>query len=95
MKKISLRQYSPIISEKNIGEEIFNNIWNLDPKDNQVEVDMSGIISMTTYSAKQIFGRLYKNLGPSLFENNIILINATNDVILIIKMGIRNAVIGI
>lgn len=92
-KTIDLHQYSPIISDKKVGEEIFNKIWNLDPKTNQVEIDMNGIMSMTTYCAKQIFGRLYKDLGPSLFESNVILKNATGDVILIIKMGIRNAVL--
>lgn len=92
-RTIDLHQYSPIISDKNVGEEIFNKIWSLDPKNNQVEIDMNGIMSMTTYCAKQIFGRLYKELAPSLFESNIILKNATEDVILIIKMGIRNAVI--
>ena len=73
MKSLSLQSYSPIISDKTIGERIYNEILGLDPKENMVEIDMAGIVSMTTYCAKQIFGKLYKELGPKLFEKNIIL----------------------
>ncbi len=93
MKSLSLQPYSPIINDKTIGERIYNEILGLDPKENRVEIDMAGIISMTTYCAKQIFGKLYKELGPNLFENNIILKKVSSDVLLIIKMGIKNAVL--
>lgn len=92
MKQISLEQYSPIISDKEKGEIIYNDIYRLNPLKEEVEIDMTGIMSMTTFCAKQIFGQLYKNLGSSLFEKNIILKNVSPDVLLIIKMGIRNAV---
>nr|WP_297230906.1 STAS-like domain-containing protein [uncultured Prevotella sp.] len=93
MKSLSLQPYSPIISDKKIGKRIYNEILELDPKENMVEIDMAGIISMTTYCAKQIFGKLYKELGPNLFEKNIILKKVSTDVLLIIKMGIKNAVL--
>lgn len=92
MKQISLQQYCPIISDKKKGEIIYKNIYGLNPMEEKVEIDMTGIISMTTFCAKQIFGQLYKMLGSSLFEKNIILKNVSQDVLLIIKMGIRNAV---
>lgn len=92
MKQISLQKYSPIISDKDKGEIIYNDIYGLNPQEEKVEIDMTGIMSMTTYCAKQIFGKLYKVLGSSCFENNIILKNVSPDVLLIIKMGIRNAV---
>lgn len=92
MKQISLQQYCPIISDKKKGEIIYKNIYGLNPMEEKVEIDMTGIISMTTFCAKQIFGQLYKVLGSSLFEKNIILKNVSQDVLLIIKMGIRNAV---
>lgn len=94
MKRISLQQYSPIISDKEKGNVIYNDIFELDPQNEQVEIDMTGIMSMTTFCAKQIFGQLYKMLGSCLFEKNIILKNVSSDVLLIIKMGIKNAVMG-
>jgi len=92
MKQISLQQYSPIISDKDKGEIIYKDIYGLNPMEEKVEIDMTGIMSMTTFCAKQIFGQLYKILGSSRFERNIILKNVSPDVLLIIKMGIRNAV---
>ena len=92
MKQISLEQYSPIISDKEKGEIIYNDIYRLNPLKEEVEIDMTGIMSMTTFCAKQIFGQLYKVLGSNIFEKNIILKNVSQDVLLIIKMGIRNAV---
>ena len=94
MKSISLQKYSPIISDKEKGNIIINDIFELNPQDEQLEIDMTGILSMTTFCAKQIFGKLYKKLGSSLFEKNIILKNVSSDVLLIIKMGIKNAVMG-
>ena len=94
MKSISLQQYSPIIGDKEKGNVIYNDIFELDPQNEQVEIDMTGIMSMTTFCAKQIFGQLYKKLGSCLFEKNIILKNVSSDVLLIIKMGIKNAVMG-
>ena len=67
MKSISLQQYSPIISDKEKGNVIYNDIFELDPQNEQVEIDMTGIMSMTTFCAKQIFGQLYKKLGSCLF----------------------------
>ena len=92
MKQISLQQYSPIISDKDKGEIIYKDIYGLNPMEEKVEIDMTGIMSMTTFCAKQIFGQLYKMRGPSRLERNIILKNVSPDVLLIIKMGIRNAV---
>lgn len=94
MKFISLQQYSPIISDKEKGNVIYNTIYEMNPQSEQIEIDMTGIMSMTTFCAKQIFGQLYKMLGSSLFEKNIILKNVSSDVLLIIKMGIKNAVMG-
>ena len=94
MKSISLQKYSPIISDKEKGNIIINDIFELNPQDEQLEIDMTGILSMTTVCAKQIVGKLYKKSGSSLFEKNIILKNVSSDVLLIIKMGIKNAVMG-
>jgi len=92
MKKIELKKYGPIISDKKLGEELYNLI-NDSLKDQQtIELDMTGIISMATFCAKQIFGRLYLNLSPEVFFDRIELKNTTDDLKLIIKIGIQNAI---
>ena len=39
MKSLSLQPYSPIISDKTIGERIYNEILGLDAKENMVEME--------------------------------------------------------
>lgn len=92
MSNLNLKDYSPIISDKKKGEIIYNDILALNPQNDTVEIDMGDIVSMTTYCAKLIFGRLYVDLGADVFYNNILLKNLSDDVAIIIKMGIKSAV---
>lgn len=89
---ISLQNYAPIISNRRVGEEIYQLIMSKNPHRNEVEVDLDKIKSMATYCARQIFGQLYLDLGPERFSKNIIILNATEDVQLIIKLGIKYAI---
>lgn len=91
MKRITLEQYAPIISDKSIGDEIYNIINSELEKSGKVIIDMSAIKSMATFNAKQIFGRLYIELGAGKFFDNVQIINASNDVKIIIRMGIQSA----
>ena len=90
--KIDFAKHGPIISEKETGEEIYNEIKKSISVDNsKIEIDMSKTKTMATYCAKQIFGRLYLELGAEAFFDKMILTNASNEMKLIIKMGIQNA----
>lgn len=89
---ISLDEFAPIISSKESGIIIYNQIIGANPQENEVTIDMKNIKSMATYCAKQIFGRLYIELGQNLFSNNIIIKNASDNVKLIIQLGIRFAI---
>lgn len=91
MKTISLQKYRPIISDKQIGDEIYTNINKELATNEQIIIDLNEIKSMATFCAKQIFGRLYLEQGPTNFFNNILLKNATDDVKTIIRIGIQNA----
>ncbi|MER2996459.1 STAS-like domain-containing protein [Pontibacter populi] len=91
MKMVSLLDYSPIISDRLIGDEIYTKIKSTLTTGGPVTVDLDGIKSMATFCAKQIFGRLYLELGSSEFFNQIQLKNATDDVKTIIRIGIQNA----
>lgn len=90
-KDIKLDEFAPIISSKESGTQIYNLIMDADPLNNEVSIDMSSIKSMATYCARQIFGKLYIELTPEIFNKHIIIKNASENVKLIIQLGIRFA----
>ena len=90
MKPISLERYGPIISDKVVGEAIYSEIKDVLKTDN-ISIDLGDIKSMATFNAKQIFGRLYVELGSAAFFDKIELVNVSQDLKLIIKMGIQSA----
>lgn len=89
--KISLNDFGPLISDKKIGNEIYQIIKKGLEKDKVLEVDFINITSMATFCAKQIFGKLYIELGASTFFERIKFENTNEDLQIIIKMGIQNA----
>jgi hypothetical protein len=91
MKKISLESYGPIISDKEVGSKIYQIIKN-ELSSDQIELDLKGVQSMATFCAKQVFGNLYLELGPSDFFEKIRISNANDDIRTIIKIGIQHAV---
>ncbi|MDD2577072.1 MAG: STAS-like domain-containing protein [Bacteroidales bacterium] len=90
MKTIDLSIYSPIISEQKISATILNNIKDTLKEEDIITIDMSGIKSMATFCAKQIFGGLYKELGSENFFKRIEIKNATDNVKTIIIISIEN-----
>ncbi len=88
---IYLEKFGPIISDKRVGEDIYNQIIEILKSKNEVIVDLDGIISMATFCAKQIFGKLYIELGSEKFFSDVKIKNANNDIKMIINMGINNA----
>lgn len=88
---INLQEFGPILSNKVIGNRIYEIINENTPKDNQIIIDLQGIKSMATFCAKQIFGRLFIELSPEIFHKNIILKNMSQDVKASISLGIRYA----
>ena len=47
MNTIDLKDYSPIISDKNTGAKIYNEIKKNEPLNNKVTIDMSSIKSVS------------------------------------------------
>ena len=92
METINLNKYAPLITRRELGGEIYSLIRNGLDKSDQVEVSMTHIVSMTTFCAKQIFGRLYVELGREEYRRRIHLVNLSDDVNFIIRIGITNAV---
>ena len=92
MTTINLSKYGPLITRKELGEEIYSLIKHALDGDDEVEVSMTHIVSMTTFCAKQVFGRLYVELGREEYLRRVRLVNVSEDVNFIIRIGITNAV---
>lgn len=93
MMEIQLKQHAPVISDEQTGQEIYNDIKRALAQ-GVVVVDMTDVKSMATFCAKQIFGSLYKELGPAEFYSKIQIKNANDDLKVIIRMGIVSALNG-
>ncbi len=91
MEYINLDRFGPIITDKLKGDEIYTLLWKSASQNDIVDVDLGAIKSMATFNAKQIFGKLYIKLGANVFFSKIRLKNASDDLKLIIKVGIQNA----
>ena len=87
-----LKKFGPIISDKAVGEEIFEKVNSFLMSNGKVIIDFNGVRSMATYNAKQVFGRLYLKLGSEVFFEKIEIKNASDDIKIIIKMGIQHAI---
>lgn len=93
MEVLIINKFGSIISDKNIGIEIYNEIKEkLKNKPPSIEVDFQDVIAMATFCAKQIFGNLYIELGQEEFFDKIKISNANEDIKIIINMGIQNAI---
>lgn len=88
MAEVNLNKYGTVINTEQLGEQCYNDIMRENPYDNQVLVRMKNIVSMTTTRAKQIFGRIYKEIGEEKFTKNIVL-DCSDGVYIIIEMGLE------
>ena len=89
--KIKINSFGPIISDKSVGMKIYDEISTTLKNKEVVNVDFIGVVSMATFCAKQIFGRLYIELGADVFFKRVKFINVNEDLKIIIKMGIQSA----
>ncbi len=92
MKNVDLTKYAPLVTDKTIAEQIYNQIMSLDPLNNVVEIDMTGIVSMTTVCAKIMFGNMVKAININVFYKNVIFKGLTDELELVINMGIASAI---
>lgn len=89
--KIELKKdYGKAIATETVGSDIYNKIrHSLDSGScGKIELDFAGIITITTFCAKQIFGRLYTELGGYKYDNTIFIVNASSYVDENIRLGI-------
>ena len=88
MAEVNLNKYGTVINTEQKGEQCYQDIMSANPNENKVLVRMRNIVSMTTTRAKQIFGRIYKEIGEEKFEKNIVL-DVSDGVYIIIEMGLE------
>lgn len=88
---IIMREYGAIISDRALGEKIYHDINQSLKRHKTIVIDFKDIKSMATFNAKQIFGRLYLELGSSDFFERINLKGTSENIKLIIRMGIQSA----
>ncbi|OXA65463.1 hypothetical protein B0A67_24400, partial [Flavobacterium aquidurense] len=70
---------------------IYTEIKKIISENNNCIIDFKDVKSMATFNAKQIFGKLYLELGSNLFFEKIEIKNASDDLKLIIRLGIQSA----
>lgn len=90
-KRYDMTQFAPLFVDKQKAQVVYEEIQGLDPTNNTIIMDMSGIISMTTICAKIIFGRLCKHLGPEKYHSNIKFVGKSEGLDIVIRMGIASA----
>lgn len=88
MKKIDLTKFAPVFSNEDIGKKVYEDIVDALQSDD-VEIDMTGIKSMATCCSKQVFGTLYKKLGAEDFYKRVTIKGASENVKVIIRLGIK------
>ena len=91
MATINLQKYAPAVTQQSKAEEIYRSIMAENPQDNHVTIDLTDIITMTTQCARIIFGELYKVLTSEVYYRNIKLLHKSEELGVIIDMGIRHA----
>ena len=90
-KTIQLSSYGHVISDSELGSQIFNDIVTALGKYKAVTIDFDEVISMATFCSKQIFGSLYTSMSSTEFFERIVMKNASNDMRVIIRLGIEKA----
>lgn len=95
MKVIDLGNYGTLISESRVGQQIYDDIkieLTQSEQGEVVKIDFSKVISMATFCARQVFGKLYIELGPTEFKRRLSLENANDSVKSVITEAIRYSV---
>jgi hypothetical protein len=85
---VKLIEFGPNITNEIIGEEIYNKIKQ-EFSNEIIEIDFTGILVMTTFCAKQIFGRLLREYGENDFFKKLSFINASDTIKYVLNIGIN------
>lgn len=89
-----MNTFKHVVTRKSDGEEVYKEIKTHLDCGEIVIIDFSEIDTMTTYFAKQVFGRLYIELGEEGFADKMKFDkrHMSDDVELVLKIGIDGAI---
>ena len=92
--RLQMNRFKSIVTRKSDGEDVYNEIRTHLDNGDIIVVDFSGIDTMTTYFAKQVFGKLYVEMGTEKFNKFLKFEkrNMSDDVELVLRIGISGAV---
>lgn len=89
--KYNMSEHGVAISDKKDGEKIFNEINKLLKENDILIIDFTGLVTMATFCAKQVFGVLYIDLGSKEFYRRLQLKNVNENLRLVLQLGIQSA----
>ena len=76
---IKVSDYSPIcMTSAYTARTVLNDIYNMEPSDNEVVIDFDGMVSMSCQCINCIFGELVRQIGVEKFKKNIIFKNLSD-----------------
>lgn len=87
MKNLILSKFGNVIATDEKSLEVYEYIKNLISNNDSVTIDASNV-TISTKSARLIFGKLYRELTSKIFLEKIILINASPIFMFSINEGI-------
>lgn len=92
--RVLMNKYKHLVIRKDDGVEVYNDIKSHLDKGEVVIVDFSDIDTMTTYFAKQVFGKLYTQMGQEEFSRKVKFDKryVTEDLDLVLSIGIAAAI---
>ena len=92
--RLQMNRFRSVVMKKVDGESVYQEIKEHIDNGDIVIIDFTGIDTMTTYFAKQVFGKLYVELGSVKFAEVIKFEKdrMTSDVELVLKIGIAGAI---
>lgn len=92
-----MNRFKSIVTRKSDGEEIYHEIKSHLDIGDTIIVDFSDIDTMTTYFAKQVFGKLYVEMGADQFSSQVKFDkqHMSDDVELVLRIGITGAIASI
>lgn len=89
-KRISIDKYGPVVNREQAGEEILTFISSALLQEDVLEIEVGAIRFITTFCAKQVFGKLYKDLGSKEYYRRLIFINPTDGFLSSINLALKN-----
>ncbi len=92
MQTLELKAYRHIVVENQTYTAIYAAIKKAIEQNRRAKVDFTNVLIISPSFAKQVFGKLYIELGANRFSELIKVTNANDKIDLLIRVQIQNAI---